>query len=43
VLVEAGKEAEIEKGKPVSVNDLKQQNLENIRRIKDEIKELAKI
>lgn len=40
VLVEAGKEAEIEKGKPVSVNDLKQQNLENIRRIKDEIKEL---
>jgi len=40
VLVEAGKEAEIEKGKPVSVNDLKQQNLENIKRIKDEIKEL---
>jgi hypothetical protein len=40
VLVEAGKEAEIEKGKPVSVSDLKQQNLENIRRIKDEIKEL---
>lgn len=40
VLVEAGKEAEIEKGKPVSVSDLKQQNLENIRRIKEEIKEL---
>lgn len=40
VLVEAGKEAELEKGKPVSVSDLKQQNLENIRRIKEEIKEL---
>jgi len=40
VLVEAGKEAEIEKGKPVSVNDLKQQNLENIRKIKEDIKEL---
>jgi len=38
--VEAGKEASVEKGKPVSVNDLKQQNLENIRRIKEEIKEL---
>ncbi len=42
VLVEAGKEAELEKGKPISVNDLKQQNLENIRRIKEEIKELQK-
>lgn len=40
VLVEAGKEAELEKGKPISVSDLKQQNLENIRRIKEEIKEL---
>ena len=38
--VEAGKEANVEKGKPVSVSDLKQQNLENIRRIKDEIKEI---
>ena len=38
--IDAGKEASVEKGKPVSVNDLKQQNLENIRRIKDEIKEL---
>jgi len=38
--VEAGKEASVEKGKPISVSDLKQQNLENIRRIKDEIKEL---
>ncbi len=38
--IEAGKEADIEKGKPISVNDLKQQNMENIRRIKDEIKEL---
>ncbi len=40
VLVEAGKEAEIEKGKPVSVSDLKQQNLENIRKIKEDIKAL---
>jgi hypothetical protein len=38
--IEAGKEADIEKGKPIAVNELKQQNLENIRRIKDEIKEL---
>lgn len=38
--VEAGKEANIEKGKPISVNELKQMNLENIRKIKDEIKEL---
>jgi hypothetical protein len=38
--IEAGKEADIEKGKPIAVNDLKQHNLENIRRIKDEIKEL---
>lgn len=40
VLVEAGKEAELEKGKPVSVSELKEQNRENIRRIKEEIKEL---
>lgn len=40
VMVEAGKEAELEKGKPVSINDLKQQNLENIRKIKEDIKEL---
>ncbi len=38
--VEAGKEANVESGKPVTVNELKQQNLENIKRIKDEIKEL---
>lgn len=38
--VAAGKEANIEKGKPVSVSDLKQQNLENIMKIRDEIKEL---
>lgn len=38
--VEAGKEANVEKGKPVSVSELKEQNMENIRRIKDEIKEL---
>lgn len=38
--VEAGKEANVEKGKPVSVSELKQQNLENIRRIKEEIKEI---
>jgi len=38
--VEAGKEANVESGKPVSVNDLKQQNLENIRKIKEDIKEL---
>jgi hypothetical protein len=38
--VEAGKEANVEKGKPVSVSELKQQNLENIKRIKDEIKEI---
>jgi hypothetical protein len=38
--VEAGKEASVEQGKPVSVSDLKKQNLENIKRIKDEIKEL---
>jgi len=40
VMVEAGKEAELEKGKPISVSDLKEQNRENIRRIKEEIKEL---
>jgi len=40
VMVEAGKEAELEKGKPVSVSDLKQQNLENIRKIKEDIKAL---
>ncbi len=40
VEVEAGKEANVEKGKPVSVNELKQQNLENIRKMKEEIKEL---
>jgi len=40
VIVEAGKEASLEKGKPISVSDLKAQNLENIRRIKDEIKEI---
>lgn len=40
VLVEAGKEANLEKGKPVSVSDLKQQNLENIRKIKEDIKAL---
>lgn len=40
VFVEAGKEANVEKGKPVSVNDLRQQNLENIRKIKEDIKAL---
>lgn len=40
VIVEAGKEASLEKGKPISVSELKAQNLENIRRIKDEIKEI---
>jgi len=40
VFVEAGKEANVEKGKPVSVADLKQQNMENIRKIKDDIKVL---
>lgn len=38
--VAAGKEANIEKGKPISVSELKQQNLDNIKKIKDEIKEL---
>ncbi len=40
VEVEAGKEANVEKGKPVSVDELKAQNMENIKRIKDEIKEI---
>lgn len=40
VNVEAGKEANVEKGKPVSVAELKQQNLDNIKRIRDEIKQL---
>jgi len=38
--VEAGKEANVENGKPISVDELKQQNMENIRKIKDEIKEI---
>lgn len=38
--VEAGKEANVVKGKPVSVSELKQQNLDNIKKIRDEIKEL---
>ncbi len=36
--VEAGKEAEVEKGKPISVADLKEQNRANIQKIKDDIK-----
>jgi hypothetical protein len=40
VEVEAGKEANVEQGKPVTVAELKQKNLDDIRRIKDEIKEL---
>jgi len=40
VNVEAGKEANVQSGKAVSVNDLRQQNLENIRKIKDDIKQI---
>lgn len=36
--VEAGKEANVEKGKPVTVADLKEQNRANIQKIKDDIK-----
>ncbi|NLV68468.1 MAG: hypothetical protein GXY14_12430 [Spirochaetes bacterium] len=36
--VEAGKEANVEKGKPISVADLKEQNRANIKKIKDDIK-----
>ena len=36
--VEAGKEANIEKGKPISVADLKEQNRANIKKIQDDIK-----
>lgn len=38
--IEAGKEANVESGKAVTVNELKQQNLENIRKIKEDIKQL---
>ena len=40
--VEAGKEANVEKGKPISVAELKEQNRANIKKIKDDIKEIRK-
>ena len=36
--VEVGKEVNVEKGKPISVADLKEQNRANIKKIKDDIK-----
>jgi hypothetical protein len=36
--LEAGKEADVEKGKPISVTELKEQNRANIKKIKDDIR-----